>query len=509
MVQRRELLAGEVLICLLAWGLRMAVMGQHRLHPDEALYGHWGLLILSGRDPWLTTVPAYKPPLLPYVTFGSLWLLGCDPFVPLQPAAAEWAVRFPGLVAGMATVALTGRLAAVLYRDALIGLAACLVIALSPFALLFSATGFIDPVMVALGLASCVAAAQNRPGWAGFLAGLAFAAKQTGLAWLPLAGGIAVCSAVRSGKGSRHWTGALGRGAAGFLLTGGLVLAWDQVRLARGAESFWQVGLVGYGGLRITWAWELAPRLQAWGRWLLASLGSPVQAGALLVCGSVLVLRAVRHRDWPALFDLVLIVFGLIYLLVHWLWAFPVWDRYLLPLLPVVAVLAGRGISEAVTWLRRWLPARSRRGIPWVAMAALVLCLAFPAARAVAGDLPVGAGSSSTDGIDQVAAFLSELPKGTVLYHHWLGWEYSFYLFDAPLYRAYWPDPAWLARDVQAFGRAEPRYIVFPAWESSARVEAALAEVGYRLQPELEARAGGEVRFRVYRIVATTQSRRS
>ncbi|MGD1993954.1 MAG: hypothetical protein PVI59_12240, partial [Anaerolineae bacterium] len=79
-MQRRGLLLGGTLVCLLAWGLRTALMGVHRLHPDEALYGHWGLLILSGRDPWLGTVPAYKPPLLPYVTFGSLWLLGCDPF---------------------------------------------------------------------------------------------------------------------------------------------------------------------------------------------------------------------------------------------------------------------------------------------------------------------------------------------------------------------------------------------------------------------------------------------
>ena len=499
------MLAGGVLICLLAWGLRMAVMGGHRLHPDEALYGHWGLLILSGRDPWLTTVPAYKPPLLPYMTFGSLWLLGCDPFVPLQPAAAEWAVRLPGLVAGMITVALTGRLATTLYREALPGLVAALFVALSPFALLFSATGFIDPVMVAFGLAGCVAAAEGRPGWAGVLTGLAFAAKQTGLAWLPLAGGITTLALVRRGTGRR--VGALARGVVGFLLVVGLVLVWDRVRVAQGAESFWQAGLAGYGGLRITWASELAPRLQAWGHWIAESLGSPLLAGVLLMGLSLLVLRALRCQDWPALFDLVLIAFGLTYLLVHWLWAFPIWDRYLLPLVPVVGVLAGRLLAQILAWLPLRAPGLPHRRLQWAVLAVVVLCLAAPAADGVAGRLPVGAGEASYDGFDQVAAFLSQLPEGTVLYHHWLGWEHGFYLFDAPLYRAYWPHPAWLARDVEAFGQAEPRYIAFPAWESADRVEAALAEVGYRLQPVLVARApAGEIRFRVYRIVPSVES---
>lgn len=505
-MRRHKVLVGSVVVCLLAWGLRLAVMGRHRLHPDEALYGHWGLLILSGRDPWLAGVPAYKPPLLPYATFGSLWLLGCDPFVSLQPAAAEWAVRLPGLVAGMATVALAGRLAARLYRDELAGLVAAAAVALSPFALLFSATGFIDPVMVALGLAACVTAAESRPGWAGALAGLAFAAKQTGLAWFPLAGGIALLAASHSDNEAQRPTSLLGRTAAGFLLVMGLILAWDGVRVAQGAESFWQVGVVGYGGLRVVWASELAPRLYAWAGWLQAWFGSPLLAAPLLVGLAALVLRAVRRRDWPALFDLVLIAFASTYLLVHWLWAFPVWDRYLLPLVPVMAVLLGRMVSQAVGWLQKRLAGRSARLIQPIVLAALALCLAVPAARAVAGRLPVGAGAASYDGIGEVAAFLSELPEGTVLYHHWLGWEYGFYLFDAPLYLAYWPDPAWLARDVQAFGRAEPRYVVFPAWESSARVEAALVEMGYHLQPVLQARALSEIRFRVYRIAPTDVS---
>ena len=98
-------------------------------------------------------------------------------------------------------------------------------------------------------------------------------------------------------------------------------------------------------------------------------------------------------------------------------------------------------------------------------------------------------------------AFLRGLPEGTVLYQHWLGWHYAYYLFDAPVYVAYWPTPAWLARDVQAFGDREPRYVAFPSWESSARVERALADVGYELQPVLTTtRRDGSFSFTIYRV---------
>ncbi|MBN1179196.1 MAG: glycosyltransferase family 39 protein, partial [Anaerolineae bacterium] len=335
-----------VALYLLAWAARLALMGEHRLHPDEALYGQWGLLIFSGRDPWLVSVPAYKPPLLPYVLSGMLALLGCHPYRPLPIGAAEWAVRLPGLVSGMVTVGLTGRLARQLYRSEAAGRAAALAVALSPFAILFSATGFLDPPMVALGLGGCVAALAGRPGWAGLLVGLSCAAKQTGLVWLPLTFFFVFARHHRNPK----------RPSASCLLhhlsfvifhsiiVVGLVGVWDAVRVAQGTQSFWQTGVAGYGGLRLIWPVEVAPRLRAWAAWLPHLLGWPL-LGVAVVGAVGLVIRGVRRRDWPALFDVALVGFCLLYVLVHWLWAFPVWDRYLLPLVPVMGVLTGRVVS--------------------------------------------------------------------------------------------------------------------------------------------------------------------
>jgi hypothetical protein len=376
--------------------------------------------------------------------------------------------------------------------------------------------------MVALGVAGCVAAAERRPAWAGLWLGLAIAAKQTGMVWLIPAGFLWLAATARkppaglTGRPSGWikpagglWGAGLARAAAGFLPVLGLVALWDRVRVAHGASGFWQAGVTGYGGLRLIWPSEWASRLVGWVGLARELLGLPV-LNLLLVGGvGLLALWGVRNGPrWAALYDLALTGFCLGYLLIHWLWAFPVWDRYLLPLVPFVAVLLGRVVAAPGRWAAAKAalrgPAAGRLAGVLVAVAFLV-CLTIPAVRAAAGDVAVGAGWAGYDGIEQVVAFLSGLPKGAVLYHHWLGWAYAFYLYDAPLYQAYWPTPAWLARDVQVFGRAEPRYIVFPAWESSARVEAALAQVGYQLDPLYQSHSpSGELRFTAYQIIPIT-----
>jgi hypothetical protein len=181
--------------------------------------------------------------------------------------------------------------------------------------------------------------------------------------------------------------------------------------------------------------------------------------------------------------------------------AFPIWDRYLLPLVPVLAVLLGRILALLASYLRStaggWLFGICRLS----SVFSLVIFLAFPAWNAAHSRYPVGGDHGAYDGIDEVAAFLHRLPEGAVVYQHWLGWHYADYLFDAPVYLAYWPTPAWLAQDVRIFGAREPRYVVFPSWESSARVERALAGVGYGLVSVLTTtRRDGTRSFTVYQI---------
>jgi 4-amino-4-deoxy-L-arabinose transferase-like glycosyltransferase len=327
-------------LTLLALALRLPPMLDNRFHPDEALYGYWGLLIALGKDPGLVDVPVYKPPLLPYLIAGTQGLLG----------KSEFAVRLPGLLSGVLTVPLTAALAHTLYRDRWAAMAAAASVALSPFAILFSTTAFTDPPMVALGLGACVAAARNRPGWAGLLAGLSFATKQTGLAWLPLTV-LLLVSNLQSpiSKLSVNLIYLLVALAAVV----GMTFVWDTLRVAQGAEGFWSLGVTGYGGLRFIWPQEVGTRLRGWLELARYLFVSPVVNGALLIGLPALVCQALRHRNREALIDLLLVSFLLAYSFLHWLWAFPIWDRYLLPLVPILAILLGRIVSLISSFVYR------------------------------------------------------------------------------------------------------------------------------------------------------------
>jgi len=483
-----------VVFLLLAWALRLPPLLDNRFHPDEALYGYWGLLIGPGQDPWLVAAPVYKPPLLPYLIAGAQALLGNH----------EFTVRLPGLAAGVLTVPLVAALAHSLYRDRGVAMAAAASVALSPFAILFSATAFTDPLMVVMGLAACVAAARGRPARAGLLAGLALATKQTGLVWLPLVALVQISNPKIKPRAIPliigHWS-----------LVILLVFAWDAMRVTQGAESFWRMGVTGYGGLRLIWPRELWARLRGWAGLMRYIFVSPVVNGALLLGLPLLIWNSIQipniksplsnlgRYTRESLVDLFLIFFLLIYLFLHWLLAFPVWDRYLLSLVPVLAILLARVLVLLASYIRS-----TTRNLPlFIVHCSLLVSLALPAWNASHSRYPVGGDHGAYDGIEKVAAFLRELPAGAVVYQHWLGWQYAYYLFGGPVCLAYWPTPTWLARDVQAFGAGDPRYITFPSWEQSARVKSALAGAGYGLEPVLTTtRRDGTRSFTVYHIQA-------
>ncbi|MCP4537629.1 MAG: hypothetical protein GY832_10815, partial [Chloroflexi bacterium] len=211
---------------------------------------------------------------------------------------------------------------------------------------------------------------------------------------------------------------------------------------------------------------------------------------------------------------LILITFALSYLFFHLLLAFPVWDRYLLPMAPVAALLVGRILGTMVPGAKRsgigywvldimaprtqWVTERALRFTLYVLLFASLIGGGVMAAR---GRIPVGGDHGAFDGLDEVVDYLQGLPVGTVLYDRWLSWHYDYYLFDAYLYRAGFPSPGWLADDAAAFYDGRPRYLVLPDWESSARLERALTELGLTMSPVLTThRRDGATSFVVWEI---------
>jgi 4-amino-4-deoxy-L-arabinose transferase-like glycosyltransferase len=483
------------ILILLGIALRFFPLVRDPLHQDEALYGFWGRLIGAGRDPWLASVPVDKPPLVPYLIAGSQATFG----------VSEFAIRMPALAASLLSIPLTYALARRLYRDRRVGLLAASVMALTPYPVLFGATAFTDSVLVVWWLAACYAAFSGRWGWAGLLLGLAFASKQQAIVLAPLVVGLGLVGwQSRTTRGDGRIASL--RFVLGLALVVGGVLVWDRVRVASGAGAgFWGQGVESYGGVRLIWPVELGARWRGWSQLSGYLLGWPWALMLFLGGLAFLLWRGVTRwrRTHAAMVDLVLIGFALFYFFLHWLVAFPLWDRYLLPLVPVVGLLLGRG----VTLLQGKMRIRSDgwggafRVSRWAFYALLASLLLISGVRAADGQVPVGGDHGAYDGLTDAIDFLRALPIGTVLYDRWLSWHYDFYLFDAYLYRAGFAAPEWLASDAAAFYDGRPRYVVVPCWESPVRLQRALTDVGLEMSPVLTTYGrDGAPSFVVYEI---------
>ena len=473
-----------LLICALAFALRLGLLFDNRFHPDEALFSTWALKIARGENLLLTGVPVDKPPLLIYLTALSYFVFG----------QSEIAARVPNLIASVISVPLLYQLARRSYFDHSTALISTLLLALSPFAILFAPTAFLDPMMVMFGLASLVAASRGRAGWTGFLLGLSFATKVQGLFFLPL---IPVFWSRQSSREiSRsvpHSLRPFIQFVIGFVVVALCVLIWDR---ARGGLPFWVQQTINYGGIRVIYASELGPRFAGWLSFLPYFFGPIV--GAVSLIGLLFLLQRDLTRDVrtrAAWIDLWLLAYTIGFLALHWLLAFPVWDRYLLILVPIVAVLFGRSLRRITSLIRLSIS-------PSLMLSVVALAILPFSVAASRSGYPIGGDHGANDGIDRVADYLKTLPAGTVVYDHWLAWQLGYYLGDGFAYLAYFDTPSALADDLRVFAKDDARYIIFPAREAPAKVIDAIGQVGYTLTPVFTTQNRfGQISFTIYQIV--------
>ncbi len=499
-------------LLLIAAALRaIPWLAGYPLHPDEALYGAWARLIASGRDPLLLTAWIDKPPLVPYLLAASLRLF----------SPTEVALRLPGMVAGIALSPAVFGLGCRAYGRRVAALGAALV-AVSPFAILFSPTAFTDPWWTLFLVVAAWATLSRRPFWAGVATGLAVASKQQGVLAIPLVIGL---WAMTKDEGRRTNRVFIGRSSfvfhrwwallLGFALVFAPVTYWDSLRFAS-RPSFWDRSLTTYGGLGLTPVAQWPDRMADWAAQLGYLFGSPALSalmwGLAAIGGMAGLSGMVRGQDTQraggrppsgraARVSGLVLVFVVLYLALHFFVTFRPWDRYLLPLLPLVCLLAARGMT--FTWDR--LVARPRlRATLGVALA---LWLAWSAGLGATGRMPVGSDHGAHSGIERVAALIRGQPANAILYHRSLGWHFDFYLFDAPQERRWWDSATKLAADASRTTQAEPprsQWLVVPAWEAATRDEAASAldEVWLALsEAERFYRRDGSLSFVVYQIV--------
>jgi 4-amino-4-deoxy-L-arabinose transferase-like glycosyltransferase len=463
--------------CWLGTLLRFRALFANSFHADEALFAGLARHIAVWRDPLLLGQPVDKPPLLFYLQAFFYPLFG----------PVEWAARMPNLIASLLLIPLTGMLAWRLFRDAKAAAAAALIVAVAPLSIQFSATAFSDPLLTfwliaALSLAVRTVERQHHEYvthsfLAGLTFGLALTTKYQALLFLPLMLGMAYFSRWRR----RDWQ----RGLAGVVVGTLPFLLWLVARTEPGGLIARQWANIG--GLRTAWSWELGPRLVAQAGLWQVGLGRPI-----LIIGLILMaVFMVGHRYRTSIFttaDRMLGLFILGYGLLHWLWSVPIWDRYLLPLLPLVAILIGRGISGFIGYMggidinTSWRPVS--RVLPGVLLVILAVSQLPVAAAARAGLYPIGGRADADGGAAQVARLLADAPYGTVLYDHWYSWHWRYHLFDKRVYVSWFPHADALLADLSVFGGGDGhRYIALPKGAPAAPLGRRLADAGYHLEP--------------------------
>jgi hypothetical protein len=524
----------------------------------------------------LNRFPVDKPPLFLYILALFFRLFG----------PSEVTARLPGVLASAASVALVYYLARRLYGRPT-ALAAVALMALSPFNILLAPTALTDPLLVALVLGALCLVVEGRWTGAGVVAGLAAATKQQGLLFLPLVIGVGLAataaeaervsenslgSVIARSRSPEHSEGAATKQSLleslrllcsarndtpkdmttalpavfqirwrayalndgphfilGFLAAVTPAILWDLARSQR--PGFLQQSAISYGGL--TW---VAPSqwLERGQRWvdLLWYVTASRPLNFLLVIGVPLLLLygfLWRKRKREAILDITLGSFGFLFLALHVVLDFQVWDRYLLGLVPVVLLLLARvlwracdGLAAlaAVGWTRlssHLFPARGKAGmgveittevrgsrrLPLQAVAMVVFLAATlyrPAQDAANSRFAIGGDQGAYQGIETVADyFRGNVGAGATLYQRWLGWHLAFYMFNYPYDFQWYDSPQQLAD--HAAKVTGTRYLVAPSWKSITEERVALGEEGLSLQPVYQTyRRDGSLSFTVYRV---------
>jgi 4-amino-4-deoxy-L-arabinose transferase-like glycosyltransferase len=464
------LLGASLLLRAVPWAANLP------LHHDEALYGTWARAIADGSDPLLLIPWVDKPPLVLYLLALSLRLFG----------PSELALRAPGMLAGVLATWATYGLAQRLYGRRAAGLAAAL-LALSPFAILFGPTAFTDPWLMFFIIAASWAAVADRPLLAGVLLGFALASKQQGVFGVPLVLALLVAKdawrshdQVRPRQVLRH----VGLAILGFAPVFAAVTYWDSLRW-HNRPSYWDQSLRTYGGVMLAPLSEWPQRAVEWARQLGYLFGAPAVT-ALMLLVAVIAL-------WPRLIgdpaaergplqrsEMLLGGYVLCYLIVHLAFTFQPWDRYLLPVLPLICILSGRGLLRL--WSAAWRGLQ-RPAARWAA-APLILVLVYAAWLGVTARVPVGSDIGGYHGVAEAAQFLAKQPAGTTVYFDRLGWHFGYYLYGLPIARSWYDGPTKLGREVARVANQAPnapQWLALPDWESDSlpALKKALASHGF------------------------------
>lgn len=227
---------------------------------------------------------------------------------------------------------------------------------------------------------------------------------------------------------------------------------WDTIRPE---ASFWTLGAANINpGRLMSSPAEWLPRLEDWLNHSQKLLSVPLLNWVLIALAGYAGFRR-RSR-----YDVWLFLMALGYFLFHWLNAYPTFDRYMLPLVPLLGILAARSIPER-----------------YAIIAGIVLLIGVFSTYDARQD---GFHSGNPDGLLNLAAWIDSKPLGTIIYNPCMGWEMGYY-------RGAWSDKRWVhypnadiqAQDALLNPDPAPRYFLIPAGNNPQPWITALMDVGF------------------------------
>ncbi|MEZ4683893.1 MAG: glycosyltransferase family 39 protein [Caldilineaceae bacterium] len=469
---------GLLAILLLSFALNLTLLDRFPLREDEALYSYWALHFLDS-DPLMLTVWPDKPPLYWWAQAGSFHLLG----------TTQAAARILNILLTTATVALVAASSKRLYGNGS-ALVAAILCALNPFLISFAATAYTDPMLVFWGQLALYFGLCNRSIMAGLALGAALMTKQQGVLYIPLIAGVTLLNHNQPFIfTTRRKTRALGYLLGGLGLVIGPMLYWDSLRW-RVAPSPWELSLQNYGALTLSAPNQWLGRLSGWLDllWYFGGNWWSWLACAWLVTVTLLTIRLQTQRRLTIL----LWLWTLGFLAIHLCSTIQIWDRYLLPLVPIGATLLGGGLGVVADPLPPTSSAPSafyvqnRHRLTRLLAIGLCVTLLPTAIEAAGGALPIGGDHGAYSGLVEAVDWVEKQEKPAILYQQRLGWQLQFYLYTAHQHgqvEARWFANATTLADNAAKNTARPRYYLQPTWSPVADLAPFLAMRNLTLIP--------------------------
>jgi hypothetical protein len=413
--------------------------------------------------------------------------------------------------------------------------------ACSPFIIVFSATAFTDMLMLLCAIFGLLLAARRRPAWSGVFLALSVAAKPQGIFYLPLVLGVLFynywCVGTHGCASAEQTTTPpkisntrtrlaliTFRFSFTFITGIALLLYWDAARpetsiFVLGSDhytiEYWLIPLETWGARLSTWldyaGWLLGPPIMTWALVLVGVAGVIVVGkGAFRFWGKEGIspadtknrvptserrdgIFAVRHTILKSLLsfpntpyihrmDLLLWAFIIGYFGLHWLGGFSIYDRYLLPVAPLLAIVAARGVGLASLVVSRRGGSRTAP-TKAIFLGITVSALAITSWQAASWHFDLGRDHYPLDRdgeIIQLAQYLDDKPVATIIYDPWLGWEMGYYLgVWSDKRHVHYPDPQALVADALLVPETGLRYFIAPSHANTAPWVEALEQVGF------------------------------